>query len=208
MLIFRKLVMSVWNLLVFLRVYKSYGMSNNKSLTMILFIEGAAFRMEIRVVFPISLLLWICGTLEQWNLGLSLMVHMVYDLVNGHESCLFNASVDFWNCGTVETGAWSLMTHMINDLQFSKWVLELSSQCYCGFVEQSQICTQNVWIKYFACWVSMSLHFNYNTVRIRIMHSMTTPFCVFKNNRDNKISIVISKYFFRGCRVGGMSIQE
>ena len=61
--------------------------------------------MEIRVVFPMSLSLWICGTVEQWNPGLSLMVHMVYDLVNGHESCLFNASVDFWNCGTVETGA-------------------------------------------------------------------------------------------------------
>ena len=55
--------------------------------------------MEIRVVFPMSLLLWICGTVEQWNPGLSLMVHMVHDLVNDHESCLLNASVDLWNSG-------------------------------------------------------------------------------------------------------------
>ena len=47
-----------------LRVYRSYGMSNNKALTMILFIEGATFQMGIRAVFPMSLLLWICGTVE------------------------------------------------------------------------------------------------------------------------------------------------
>ena len=66
---------------------------------MILFMEGAAFQMGIRVVFPMSLSLWICGTVEQWNPGLSLMVHMVHDLVNDHESCLLNASVDLWNSG-------------------------------------------------------------------------------------------------------------
>ena len=42
---------------------------------------------------------------------------MTYCFLNDHDSCLLNASVDLWNCGTVETGARSLMTHMINDLQ-------------------------------------------------------------------------------------------
>ena len=46
-------------------------------ITMILFIEGATFQMGIRVVFSMSSLLWICGTVEQWKRGLSLRAHMV-----------------------------------------------------------------------------------------------------------------------------------
>ena len=38
-----------------LRVYRSYGMSNNKAITMILFMEGAGFQMWIRVVFLMSM---------------------------------------------------------------------------------------------------------------------------------------------------------
>ena len=37
--------------------------------------------------------------------------------LNYYDFCLLIASVVLWNCGTVETGAGSLMTHMINDLQ-------------------------------------------------------------------------------------------
>ena len=44
----------------------------------------------------------------------------------------------------------------------------------------------------------MSLRFNYNAVRMEIMHSMTTTFCAFKSIRDNMMSIVVSKYFYRG----------
>ena len=63
--------------------------------------------MGIRVVFLMSLLLWICGTVELWKRRLCLRAHMVNDLKlsDDNESCLPNANVGLWNCGTVKTGA-------------------------------------------------------------------------------------------------------
>ena len=66
---FRKVVKSECKLLVLLRVYRSNGISNNKALTMNLFIEGAAFQMGIRVLFSMSLSLWICGTVDDDSHG-------------------------------------------------------------------------------------------------------------------------------------------
>ena len=42
---------------------------------------------------------------------------MIYCFLNDHDSCLLNASVDLWNCGTVETGARSLRAHRDNDFE-------------------------------------------------------------------------------------------
>ena len=42
---------------------------------------------------------------------------MISSLLNEYASCLLSARVGLWNCGTVETGACSLMAHMVNDLQ-------------------------------------------------------------------------------------------
>ena len=52
--------------------------------------------------------------------------------------------------------------------------------------------------------MSMLLRFIYNTVHMGIMHYITTPFCAFKNIRDDKMSVVVSKYFYQGmsgCQV-------
>ena len=64
-----------------------------------------------------------CGFVELWNWGCEgpkvwwLTWLKICSIPNEYEDCLLKASVDLWSCGTVETGAWSLMAYTINALQ-------------------------------------------------------------------------------------------